>query len=168
MWACNTACGRDVVDLQCCRMSGVASRASQSHSCSQGLGSSAGEGTPRLTRGMEQVMDVQMADVQIAPVQSDLQPPSERVANRAALQVVPTAFPAVVAVPMEVCIGKPMQIDLATPRACQAVQCASPGPRTSVHLVRGEAVGAGDVTAGDANHQAPAAGPEAKDVHNTQ
>ena len=28
--------------------------------------------------------------------------------------------------------------------------------------------GAGDVTAGDANHQAPAAGPEAEDVHNTQ
>ena len=30
-------------------------------------------------------MDVQMADVQVAAVQSDLQPPSERVAYRAAL-----------------------------------------------------------------------------------
>ena len=38
-------------------------------------------------------MDVQMADVQIAAVQSDLQPPSERVPYQAALKVVPTAFP---------------------------------------------------------------------------
>ena len=43
-----------------------------------------------------------------------------------------------------------------------------PGPRSSVFLVRGEAVGAGDVTASDANNQAAAAGPEAKNVHNTQ
>ena len=34
-------------------------------------------------------MDVQMADVQIAAVQSNLQPPSERVPYQAALQVVP-------------------------------------------------------------------------------
>ena len=63
-------------------------------------------------------MDVQMADVQIAAVQSDQQLPSERVAYPAALQVVPTAFPAMVAVPMEVENGQPMQIDLATMCAC--------------------------------------------------
>ena len=39
---------------------------------------------------------------------------------RAALQVVPTAFPAMEAVPVEVERGQPMQIDLATPRAYQA------------------------------------------------
>ena len=120
MWACNTACARDVVDVQCCRMSGVASHESHSQSCSEGLGNSAVEGTPRLTQGMEQVMDVQMADVQIAAVQSDLQPSSERVAHRAALQVVHAALSAKVTVPMEVENGKTVQIDLAAPRACQA------------------------------------------------
>ena len=43
---------------------------------------SAVEGTPRLTQGTEQAKDVQMADAQIADVQCDLQPPSERVAHR--------------------------------------------------------------------------------------
>ena len=81
VWA-RTACGRDVVDLQCCRMSGVASKESQSQSCAQRLGSSAVERAPRLTQGTEQAKDVQMADVQIADVQSDLQPPSERAAHR--------------------------------------------------------------------------------------
>ena len=70
----------------CCRVSGDASNESQSQSCSQGLRSSAAEGTPRLTQGMEQAMDVQMADVQMAV-------PNERVACRAALQVVPAPFP---------------------------------------------------------------------------
>ena len=69
-----------------------------------------------------------------------------------------------VAVPMEVESGQPMQKDLSAPRACQA----EPQSSAQAHMVRGEAVGAGDVTAGDANHQAPAAGPEAEDVHNTQ
>ena len=55
-----------------------------------------------------------MADVQIVAVQSDLQPLSQRVAYRAALWVVLTAFPAMVAVPMEVENGQPMQVDLAT------------------------------------------------------
>ena len=44
---------------------------------SQGLGSSTAEGAPRLTQGMEQAMDVQVADAQC-----DLQSPSERVAYR--------------------------------------------------------------------------------------
>ena len=113
---------------------------------------------------MEQATDVQMADVQTADVQCDLQPPSERVAYRAALQVVRTAYLATVAVTMEVENGQPMHIDLATPRACQAEpqgSAKSPGPRSSVHLVRGQAVE-------DAYYQAPAAGPEAKDVHDTQ
>ena len=60
------------------------------------------EGTPRLTQGVEQATDVQMVDVQVADVQSGLHPLSESVAFRAALQVVPTAFPAIVAAPMEV------------------------------------------------------------------
>ena len=56
----------------------------------------------------------------------------ERVAYWAALQVVPTALSAVVAVPTEVESGQAMQIDLATPRACQAepqssVQAPDPG-----------------------------------------
>ena len=61
-----------------------------------------------------------MADVQNAAVQSGPQPLGERVAHQAALQVVPTALSAMVAVPMEVESGQPMQIDLATPRACRA------------------------------------------------
>ena len=63
-----------------CRMSGFASHGSQSQSCSQGLDSSAAEGTPRLTQGMEQATDVHMADVQIAAVQSSPQLLDERVA----------------------------------------------------------------------------------------
>ena len=76
--------------------------------------------SPRLTQGMEQATDVQMADVHMADVQGDPQPPSIRVACRAALQVAPTAFPATVAVPTEVESGHPMQIDLATRCAGQA------------------------------------------------
>ena len=102
VWPCNTARGGDVVDLQCCRLTGVASHDSQSQSCPQGLGSSAVEGTPRLTQGMEQAMDVQMGDVQTAAVQSDLQLASERVAYRAALRCLPP-FPAMPAAPMGVC-----------------------------------------------------------------
>ena len=64
------------MDSQCCRMSVIASHESQSQSCSQGLGSNAVEGTPRLTHGMEQAMDVQMAGVQ-----SDPRLLSERVAH---------------------------------------------------------------------------------------
>ena len=45
-----------------------------------------------------------------------------------------------------------------------AGQCRSPGSRSSGPLDRGAAVGVDDVTAGDANHQAPATGLE----HNTQ
>ena len=71
-WACNAACASDVADLHRCRRLGVASHESQSQSCSQGLGSSAAVGTPRLTQGMELATDVQMANVQMAVVQ----PPS--------------------------------------------------------------------------------------------
>ena len=76
---------RDIVDLQCCRMSSVSSHESQRHSCSLRVGSLAAEGAPRLMQGMEQAMDVQKADVQC-----DEELPNERVAHRAALQVVPT------------------------------------------------------------------------------
>ena len=72
VWACNAACGRAVADLHCCRMSGVASHVSQSQSWSQGLSSCAAEGAPRLRQGMEQAIDVQMADVQC-----DQQSPNE-------------------------------------------------------------------------------------------
>ena len=119
VWACGNACARGVVDLQCCRMSDVASHESQSQSCSQGLGSSAAEGAPRLTQGMEQETDVQMADAQIAAVQFGPRPLGERVPFRAALQEVPTTLSAMVAVPVEVENVQPMQIDLATPRARQ-------------------------------------------------
>ena len=119
LWACGNACARDVVDLQCCRMSDVASHESQSQSCSQGLGSSAAEGAPRLTQGMEQETGVQMSDAQIAAVQSGPRPLGERVAFRATLQEVSTALSAMIASPMEVENVQPLQIDLATPRACQ-------------------------------------------------
>ena len=118
--------------LQRCRMSGVATRESQSQSCSQGLGSSAVEGTPRLTQGMGQAMDVQMADVQIAAVQSDMQPPSERVAYRAALQVVPPALSAMEAVPTEVQSGQPMAgRSHRAVRKPQTLRQCSYGPRRS-------------------------------------
>ena len=139
VWACNTACGRDVVDLQCCRMSGVVSHEAKSQRCSQGLGSSAVEGTPRSTQGMEQAMGVQRADVQMEAEQSDLHPPRERVAYRAALQVVPAAFPVMVGVPMETENGQP-DADRFGNTACvpgaATLQCASPqqftlGPRRS-------------------------------------
>ena len=72
--ACNAACARDVADLHCCCMSGFASHESPNQSCSQGLGSSAAEGTPRLTQRTEQATDVQMGDVQIADVQCECNP----------------------------------------------------------------------------------------------
>ena len=116
-----------------------------------------------MTQGMEPAIDVQMTDVQIVAVQSDLQPPSERVAYRAALQVVPTALSAMVAVPTEVENGQPMQIDLPTPRACQAE------PQGSAQAPDPEAVFTwSEEKLGDANDQAPPAGPEAEDVHKTQ
>ena len=64
-----------------------------------------------------------------------------------------------------------MQIDLATPRAGQAVsqsEAEVPGPRSSVHLVRGEVVGASDFATSHEDHQAPAVRPEATDVCYTQ
>ena len=39
VWACNAACERDVADLRCCRMTGVAPHECQSQSRSQGPGS---------------------------------------------------------------------------------------------------------------------------------
>ena len=53
----------------------------------------------------------------MADVQYDQQPPNERVAHRAALQVVPTIPLAVSIVPIEVETVQPMQIGMATPRA---------------------------------------------------
>ena len=104
VWVCNAARRRGVADLHCCRMSGVASHECQSQSCSQELRSWAAKGAPRLTQGVDQAMDVQVADVQC-----DLQHPNERVAYRAALQVVPATLPAMPAAPMEVETGQPMQ-----------------------------------------------------------
>ena len=85
-----------------------------------------------MTQGMEQETDVQVADAQIAAVQSGSQPLGERVAFRAALQVVPTALSAMVAVPMEVENVQPMQIDSGTPCAFQeepqsSAQAPDPG-----------------------------------------
>ena len=119
VWACSNACARDVVDLQCCRMTGVATHDSQSQSCSRGsaagiqrstsIGARHGAGDGRPDGGR--------ADCRRA-VRSAT--PRRTRANRAALQAVPTTLAAMVAVPMEVKNGQPMQIDLATPRAGQA------------------------------------------------
>ena len=133
-WACNAACGRAVADLRCCLMSGVPSHESQSQSCSQKLGSRAAEGTPRLMQGMEQAMDVQLADVQ-----RDQQPSNERVAFRAALQVVPTTLPAMSIAPIEVeRQHSRCRVDMASPHAgSRAVQKPrippqrSAGPKSS-------------------------------------
>ena len=84
MRAYNAACGGAVAALHCCRMSGVCFACVPKPMLPPG----AAEGALRLTQGMEQVMDVQMADVQC-----DQQPPNERVAYLAALQVVPTTHP---------------------------------------------------------------------------
>ena len=114
----------------CCRVSGVASDESQSQSCSQGLSSRAAEGAPRLMQAMEQAKDVQMADVQC-----NQQPPIERVAYRAALQVVGTTPLAMSIGPIQVETAQPMQKDMATPRACEGEQQGSaeaPGPTAEV------------------------------------
>ena len=74
--------------------------------------SRAAEGAPRLTQGMEQAMDVQMADVLC-----DQQAPNERVAYQAALLVVPTTPPAMSIATVDVETGQPMQIGMAKPRA---------------------------------------------------
>ena len=148
------------------RGSGVASHESQSQSCSQGLGSSAVEGTPRLTQGRSKRWTSRRRTRRLRPWRAICKPLSERVACRGALQVVHTAFPATVAMPMDVENGQPMQIDLATPRACQAEPQGSaqaPDP-AAVFTWSEEKL----LEPGDANHQAPAAGPEAKDVHNNQ
>ena len=50
-------------------------------------------------------------------MQCDQQPPNDRVAYRAALQVVSTTLLAVSIAPIEVETAQPMQIDMATPRA---------------------------------------------------
>ena len=113
-WACSAACGRAVVDLHCCRLTGIVSHECINQSHSEGLGSWSAKGAPRLTQGMGQAMDVRMADMQC-----DQQSPSGRVACQAALQVVPTTPPAMSNAPMEVETGQPMQIDMATPRAGQ-------------------------------------------------
>ena len=60
------------------------------------------------------------ADAGKGAEQHDRQHPNERLACRAALQVVPTALSVMVAVPMEAENGQPMQIDLGALRACQA------------------------------------------------
>ena len=67
------------------------------------------------TQGVEQAMDVQMGDVQC-----DLQLPNERVAFRAALQVVPTTLPAVPAAPMEVETGQDSRCRLIWPHRVPA------------------------------------------------
>ena len=98
-------------------------------------------------------MDVQMADVQMADVQCDLQPRRERVTYRAALQN-----------------GQPMQIDLATPRAGQVdpqERAEAPNP-AAVFTWSEEKLLELSTSLPNADYQAPAAGPEAKDVHCTQ
>ena len=52
--ACSMACGRAVVDLHCCRLTGVVSHECIHHNHSEGLGGSAAEGTPRMTQSQGQ------------------------------------------------------------------------------------------------------------------
>ena len=107
------ACGRAVAALHCCRLPGVASHGSQSQSCSEGLSSSAAEGAPRLMQGMEQAMDVQMADVQC-----DQEPQDEACGlTRLRSRWCPLLFSPCRSSPSEVETAQPMQIDMATPRA---------------------------------------------------
>ena len=108
VWACNAACARAVAASHCCRMSGV-----PKPKLLLGLRSSAAEGAPRLMQGMEQAMDVQMADVQC-----DQQHPNERVAYRGP------------------CRSRPSKsIDMATPRAGEGEPQRRPGSHRSGQLV---------------------------------
>ena len=114
-WACSAACGRAVVSMHCCRLTGVVSHGSIFCYHSEGPGGSAAEGTLRETQNQEQVIDVWMAEAQ-----SDRQLQRERVAPQAALQVVPTSYPTTQDTREGVETGQPTQIDMATPRAGQA------------------------------------------------
>ena len=62
-WACWAACGRAVVDLHCCRLTGVVSRECINQSHTEGFGGSTAEGTPRATQSWGQAVDVWMADM---------------------------------------------------------------------------------------------------------
>ena len=89
-------------------------------------GSAAGQSKER----MDQAVDVQMANVQC-----DQQLPNERVAYRAALQVVPTTPLAMSIAPMEVETARLMQIDMATPRTGEVEpqgNAEAPGPTAAV------------------------------------
>ena len=81
-------------------------------------------------QAMEQAMDVQMADEQC-----DQQPPNERVAYPAALQVVAATPLAMSTASMEVETAQPMKIDMATPRAGEVDprgNAAAPDPTAAV------------------------------------
>ena len=140
----------------------VASHECQSQSRSQGLGSWAVKGTTRLTQGMEEAMDVQMADVQIAAVQCDPQPPSDRV------QVVPKT-------PHHAGGAHgggngTADAGLAWPHRVPARRGRKAKPQIPLQWSAGRraAIGACGVTAGHANHQALVVGSEAKYVHDSQ
>ena len=87
------------------------------------------EATPQVTQSLGQAIDVRMADVQC-----DQQLPNERVAYRAALQVVPTTHPHH-AGRAGVVTGQPMQIDLAAPRAGQRKEVIPPLTILNVRLI---------------------------------
>ena len=159
MWASNTTCGRDVVDLQCCRMSGVASHESKSQSCSQGLAT-------RSLGGCKSLCTAAICTSAIWTSTAYSMSCVSEVFFRRACRL--SRHGSCAHGDRE----RTVDADRFGHTACvpggATGQCASPGRRSGVHLVRGEAFGAGEVTAGEANHQAPAAGLEAKNVHNTK
>ena len=115
--------------MQCCRMSGITTHGSIHSQLSEGLGSSAAGGTPQVTQSVAQAIDVQIAEVQ-----GDWQQRCEHLAYQAGIQGEPTAVPVAAVAAMEVESGRLLQVDLATPRDCQAGQqdIADPPDPTAV------------------------------------
>ena len=110
-WACSAPCERALLNMRCCRMSGVATHDSIHSQLSEGLGSSAAGGMPQGTQNVAQAVDVQIAEAQ-----GNWQQWRGHVAYQARIQVEPTAVPVMAAAAMEVESGRPMQVDLATRR----------------------------------------------------
>ena len=121
------------------------------------LAAARAEGTPQVVQNLAQAIDVQIAEAQ-----GDWQ--QRCVAYQAGIKVEPTAVPVMATAATEVESGRLMQVDLATPRDGQTGQRESaetPDPTAAD-------AGASDVPAGDAHNEAPTAGSEKEDVHNTQ
>ena len=84
-WACTAPCEQALVDMCCCRMSGVASHVPKSRAHSQGISGSADESSQTLTQDKQWVTDVQKSEQQEG-VRGDQPHSCERVAHRIAPQ----------------------------------------------------------------------------------